>query len=268
MSFSYKAVMVKVFIERMDIETCALSQERLANAFLNFYAERYSAGKDVERTCPQNNPRVHDIDGLRNHPELVWRVLEQGPLFHLTDVPNGRALFEVDEDEGIVRMRHDLCLALQDEGVRMIVQEACDNAIIDYYDQYTLGYSAYCPFCSVIDRPIIAENHLAFAVMDKYPVREGHVLVIPKHHVTSFFELDTDEVIAVFSLVRHIRTTMLEDGADGVNFGVNDGVVAGQTIMHAHVHIIPRHAGDVENPRGGVRNFIPSDVIYTEDAPL
>lgn len=112
------------------------------------------------------------------------------------------------------------------------------------------------------------ENDLAFAILDKYPVRYGHVLVIPKRHVASFFELDTEEQNAVIELTAAIRNDMMEEGAEGVNIGLNDGEVAGQTIMHAHVHVIPRREGDVENPRGGVRNLVPPVVPYSEDAPL
>ncbi len=125
-----------------------------------------------------------------------------------------------------------------------------------------------CPFCNLGDREVLLENELAFAVLDKYPVRYGHVLVIPKRHVASFFDLDSEEQAAVLVLVSASREQMMSEGADGVNVGLNDGEAAGQTIMHSHVHVIPRKKGDVDSPRGGVRNLIPPVVAYDEDAPL
>ncbi len=120
-----------------------------------------------------------------------------------------------------------------------------------------------CVFCNVPDEDIIAENDLAFAIFDRFPVNEGHVLVIPKRHVATYFDASTDELAACHRLILEVKPLLEERfGATGLNLGVNVGVDAGQTIMHLHIHVIPRYTGDVENPRGGVRNLKPNLVEY------
>jgi diadenosine tetraphosphate (Ap4A) HIT family hydrolase len=110
---------------------------------------------------------------------------------------------------------------------------------------------------------ILEANALAVAVADGFPVSAGHTLVIPRRHVNSFFELAEDEVAAVYSLLRCMKDRLdeaLKPG--GYNVGVNVGTVAGQTVVHAHVHLIPRYAGDVPDPIGGVRNVVPGRGRY------
>jgi diadenosine tetraphosphate (Ap4A) HIT family hydrolase len=118
--------------------------------------------------------------------------------------------------------------------------------------------SAKCPFCDLGTR-IVAENDLAVAVRDKEPVSQGHTLVIPKRHCRSFFELTEAEVAACHRLLQGERAKLLVDlHPDGFNVGVNDGEAAGQSIGHAHWHLIPRYRGDHPDPRGGVRHLIPT----------
>lgn len=116
-----------------------------------------------------------------------------------------------------------------------------------------------CPFCSIANESIILENELAMVIADKFPVVEGHSLVIPKRHIASFFELWQPEVNACMSLLSELRSGMRNEDSRILSFnvGVNDGEDAGQTIPHCHWHLIPRRSGDVKNPRGGVRNVIP-----------
>ena len=111
---------------------------------------------------------------------------------------------------------------------------------------------------------IVVSNHLAYAVQDGFPVTEGHVLVIPKRHVTDFFGLSDDEVLACNQLLKELRSTILvqDELVEGFNVGMNAGATAGQTIFHCHIHLIPRRQGDVENPRGGVRHTIPGKGFY------
>ncbi len=119
-----------------------------------------------------------------------------------------------------------------------------------------------CPFCSTIVGPI-AENYYAFCIGDKYPVSPGHSLIIPRAHVSSIFELQEAEYSACFQLLYAVqRQITATHGAAGFNIGVNCGLAAGQTVEHAHIHLIPRYPGDVENPRGGVRNVIPGKGDY------
>ncbi len=124
-----------------------------------------------------------------------------------------------------------------------------------------------CIFCDVQvnDRKrIIAENELSYAIRDGYPVTEGHTLVIPKGHVQDYFGLVQAEVHAINALMTEQKKRLeAEDPTiEGFNIGMNCGEVAGQTIFHCHVHLIPRRKGDVENPRGGVRHVIAGKGFY------
>jgi diadenosine tetraphosphate (Ap4A) HIT family hydrolase len=106
-------------------------------------------------------------------------------------------------------------------------------------------------------------NQYAVAFRDRYPLADGHMLVIPRLHVVSLFEASADEVVAVWTLVEVVRARLAAEFApDGFTIGINDGAAAGQTVPHAHVHIIPRWSGDVSDPRGGIRWVIPKKAPY------
>jgi ATP adenylyltransferase len=120
-----------------------------------------------------------------------------------------------------------------------------------------------CPFCPPIEAQPLLETGLAFAVFDRFPVNPGHLLVIPRRHVADIFELTEDELREVLQLLAQARRRLSADfPAEGFNVGVNVGDTAGQTIAHAHVHLIPRYSGDVEDPTGGVRGVIPGKASY------
>ena len=123
-----------------------------------------------------------------------------------------------------------------------------------------------CPFCNIDESRILLKNDFAVALNDGFPVAEGHALVVPQRHVRSLFDLPDAELANVWKLVSHVRRKLLDDlKADGVNVGVNDGIAAGQTVMHAHVHLIPRRIGDTADPRGGIRWIIPEKARYWDD---
>lgn len=120
-----------------------------------------------------------------------------------------------------------------------------------------------CIFCNCNPSDIIAENRLAFAILDKFPVNEGHTLIIPKRHFANLFEATEEELKAIYGLVNDVKEMLdVQYEPTGYNIGVNVGRDAGQTIMHLHVHVIPRYSGDVENPRGGIRNLKKALVEY------
>lgn len=110
-----------------------------------------------------------------------------------------------------------------------------------------------CPFCELALRPLLIENSFAVAFADVNPVSPGHTLVVTRRHVATYFEATPDEKIAIWNLVDRVRE---RHRPDGFNVGFNAGVAAGQTVMHAHVHVIPRYVGDVADPRGGVRHAV------------
>ncbi len=118
-----------------------------------------------------------------------------------------------------------------------------------------------CPFCT--PENIVLSNELAYAIFDIYPVNKGHLLIIPKRHVSDFFDTTTEEREAINELLEQGKSLLEEKyQPDGYNIGINCGETAGQTIFHVHVHLIPRFEGDMENPRGGVRGVIPEKRIY------
>jgi diadenosine tetraphosphate (Ap4A) HIT family hydrolase len=120
-----------------------------------------------------------------------------------------------------------------------------------------------CPFCSVEPNRKWIENSSALAFPDAYPVSEGHTLVIPRKHVGSIYELNIDEQSAIWDLVAEVRQRLLTGlKPDAFNIGINDGLAAGQTIEHAHMHIIPRWKGDRADPRGGIRWIIDDKANY------
>ena len=123
-----------------------------------------------------------------------------------------------------------------------------------------------CIFCSMPQSEIIAENELAKAFYDQFPVNQGHVLIVPKRHVETLFEATLEEMQAINRLLFEIKE-ILEDKyhPDGYNVGVNVGRAAGQTVFHLHYHLIPRYNGDVADPRGGVRRVKKPVVAYTSE---
>lgn len=118
-----------------------------------------------------------------------------------------------------------------------------------------------CIFCKMKD--YILENELAYAIYDKYPVGKGHMLFIPKRHVKDFFDITKEEREAIFELIDEGKKLLDEKySPDSYNVGINCGEHAGQTIMHVHVHLIPRYIGDMKDPTGGVRGVIPYKMKY------
>ncbi len=120
-----------------------------------------------------------------------------------------------------------------------------------------------CPFCTLPTERICGENEHALWIRDGYPVSPGHSLVIPRRHIGSFFEATAEERTAMLALVDEAKAAAeVEFSPDGFNIGINDGPAAGQTVPHLHIHLIPRYAGDLQDPRGGVRWVIPTKADY------
>lgn len=124
-----------------------------------------------------------------------------------------------------------------------------------------------CPFCDVqrddFENRLIYTNEHGFVIRDGFPITDGHSLVIPKKHVGSFFDLTSDEQAGLHKLVLLVREDLKEKfKIEDLNIGINDGPLAGQTVPHCHIHIIPRREGDVSDPRGGVRWIIPEKADY------
>lgn len=121
-----------------------------------------------------------------------------------------------------------------------------------------------CIFCRPCGgRRELAGNDLAVAILAGFPVSPGHALIVPRRHEPDFFSLTGEEQAAVVALVNPVRAALDQEfRPDGYNLGVNNGKAAGQTILHTHLHVIPRYAGDVAEPRGGIRWVLPETARY------
>ena len=121
-----------------------------------------------------------------------------------------------------------------------------------------------CLFCNVKESGVAHENDFAYASYDSYPVSDHHCLIIPKRHIKDYFDMTNDELIACNDLLQMIKNEILEkdNTVKGFNIGTNAGKIAGQSILHCHIHLIPRREGDVDNPQGGVRSVIPNKQHY------
>jgi diadenosine tetraphosphate (Ap4A) HIT family hydrolase len=120
-----------------------------------------------------------------------------------------------------------------------------------------------CPFCPPPDERVFYRGDLVIGLWDGFPVSPGHALLVPVRHVETWFEASPDELAELAKATREARRAILEQHApDGFNIGVNVAEAGGQTVPHLHVHVIPRYAGDVPDPRGGVRWVVPGQAAY------
>ncbi|TXS92189.1 HIT family protein [Parahaliea maris] len=127
-----------------------------------------------------------------------------------------------------------------------------------------------CPFCDIAqgrsNGRILQENPCAFLIADGFPITEGHSLIIPKRHVSSFFLTTEDERKSLLDLVDHAKSYLDQKfSPDSYNIGINDGPSAGQTIPHLHIHLIPRYCEPGVDPRGGIRWIVPEKASYWSD---
>jgi diadenosine tetraphosphate (Ap4A) HIT family hydrolase len=126
---------------------------------------------------------------------------------------------------------------------------------------------SFCPFCAQLQgqHPLV-ENELAVAFADAFPVSPGHALIVPRRHEPDYFALSDAEQAAMWKLVEGLHRLITEKHRpDGYNIGLNAGEPAGQTIAHAHLHVIPRYKGDARDPRGGIRWVLPDKAPYWND---
>jgi diadenosine tetraphosphate (Ap4A) HIT family hydrolase len=120
-----------------------------------------------------------------------------------------------------------------------------------------------CPFCVPEPSQLLLSEGLVLALRDGYPVSRGHSLIVPRRHVGSFGVVSLEEQSAMLAMLQRVRALLdTELRPDGYNIGINDGAAAGQTVMHVHMHVIPRYRGDRPDPRGGIRWIIPEKADY------
>ncbi len=120
-----------------------------------------------------------------------------------------------------------------------------------------------CPFCHIDNNQIITQNEKVITIKDGYPISPGHTLIIPKRHISSLFEATEEEQMALLRALTKAKIDLTQKNApNGYNIGINDCLAAGQTVMHLHIHLIPRYTGDCHDPRGGVRWIFPEKAVY------
>lgn len=142
--------------------------------------------------------------------------------------------------------------------------ENCEIHEYQHYNQIKKAENTNCPFCNPdSERELIVESATAYAIYDKFPVNDGHALIIPKRHIENYFDLTFKEQAACMFMLNKVKEIILDRfKPDGFNVGINVGEKAGQSVNHVHIHLIPRYNGDVEEPRGGVRGVIPNKQKY------
>lgn len=120
-----------------------------------------------------------------------------------------------------------------------------------------------CLFCNLPDERVIDQCDYTLTIRDGFPLSAGHTLVIPKRHIATFFDATEEEQMAINRALQRAKSVLDQEfNPDGYNIGINNGVAAGQTVFHLHVHLIPRYKGDREDPRGGVRWVLPEKARY------
>lgn len=146
----------------------------------------------------------------------------------------------------------------------IFINDFCEIYEYQHYTDLNKGNAEVSPFFAFDDeKELIVESASAFSFFDKYPVTKGHALVIPKRLTASYFDLTQKEQTACWLVVNKVKSILNSRfKPDGFNIGINAGDAAGQTIPHAHIHVIPRYEGDMDDPRGGVRHVIPSKGNY------
>lgn len=134
----------------------------------------------------------------------------------------------------------------------------------DFRELVPESFDHKCPFCEAENLTLVAENNSVFAIRDRFPVTTGHTLIIPHRHTTDYFSMIETERTDAEHLIRYLRNVLMSEDPTitGINIGTNAGQDAGQTVMHAHIHLIPRRYGDISDPRGGVRGVIPEKRLY------
>lgn len=126
------------------------------------------------------------------------------------------------------------------------------------------AHESECFFCKLPEDRIVAEGEQCIVILDGYPVTPLHTLIIPKRHALTYFDLTPSErqEIEMHLVAQKGRIEQEDPSVTGFNIGMNCGEDAGQTVMHCHIHLIPRRKGDIDDPRGGVRGVIPDKRIY------
>jgi len=275
MTSTYKLALASCLGRFVEQNRVCISRRELAEAFLDIYTARLvsSAGTgmpqlaDPRKRCVVERVVYQLTASKISREQAVERIKNEAfvdvlPRFHtvgLEQVP-GR-FFEYDSEHLTLTPHAYEVLSDSDRRASLMKEVQARWAELEAKFVANRDRRKDCVFCN--HRAVVLENDLAYAVNDAFPVTPGHMLVVPKRHFASFFEASKDEREALLELINDCKILLDErQRPDGYNIGVNVGRAAGQTIMHVHIHLIPRKLGDVSDPRGGVRGVIPERRVY------
>jgi diadenosine tetraphosphate (Ap4A) HIT family hydrolase len=244
--------------------TGLLDTEAEAMATVRALEESGVASDDIDVFVGEQGARCLDLFG-REHGRVhrLLRTLE-------TAVGDER---ETNQriDDGLRQGKSLLCVKIKDrkgdEKARVLkVVRALHGREIHYWGSWTfedVANDTPCAFCALSTDHYLGENEHAVWILDVHPVSQGHSLIVPKRHVESFFDATPEERTAMMALLDPARAYVKRNHApSGFNIGINEGSAAGQTVLHLHVHLIPRYPGDSKIGKGGVRWVIPEKADY------
>lgn len=252
----HKLILLLAVIHELEagrlLENRITPNEELRNSFLEIWQAHIAAGHVPNMALPFFHLRSEGFWHLEAYPQHEHWLIGQESLSSWS---------QLCKTVQFARVSPELFALLGDP----VVRERLRQVLLE--DLQRSGYGASsrpCPFCHLLpQQEILVENRTARAFLDAFPVSRGHTLIVPRRHVANYFELKSEEIAHIHELSLACRDILRHRyEAQGFNLGVNVGPVAGQSVFHCHVHVIPRYAGDVANPRGGVRGVIPSRQNY------
>lgn len=237
-----------------------LNIHRLTENFYRYYQRRLDAGLPIDKTDSKISCYTFNHDSAKSFAivEPLQSLQEKGLLFTYEEGEKNYVSFSMEAWETTSLGERAMLLA--------IIEEKLEAYFTDEVPHPIGEQAVPCVFCNREQLDIVQENELAFSVFDIHPAVAGHCLIIPKRHVRDVFGIKAEEIGAMLELLKLMKDLIEEDAQpDGYNIGFNVGYAAGQTVMHAHMHCFPRIWGDVDNPRGGLRNIIPNWFKYPKE---
>jgi diadenosine tetraphosphate (Ap4A) HIT family hydrolase len=242
--------------------TCLLKSEDEVTATVRALEESGVATDDIDIFVGEEGARCLDLEG-REHGRVIRLLRKLEAAVGEESKPNHRI------DEALRRGASLVSVKVHkgDEKARALrILKTLHGHEIHYWGPWSfedVRSVPPCAFCMIREDRVMGENEHAVWLLDAHPVSPGHSLIVTKRHVESFFEAVPEERQAILSLLDRAREHVCQTHVpSGYNIGINEGSAAGQTVSHLVVHLIPRFAGDTEDPRGGIRWVIPNRADY------